>query len=160
MNQKYLTLVSRIRDEITDMRLIVKRIQDGWKCASQSGDDLFLDSVALNLHNFYTALERVFELIAATIDQVKPQGENWHQKLLHQISTEVDRVRPPVISRETSNALDEYRGFRHVVRNIYSFNLSAAKIDPLVKKLPDLFNTIEKELEDFIYFLEIRAKKE
>jgi hypothetical protein len=44
----------------------------------QSGDEFYLDSVALNLHSFYTALERVFELIATTIDQEKPQGENWH----------------------------------------------------------------------------------
>ena len=30
------------------------------------------------------------------------------------------------VSKETRNTLDEYRGFRHIVRNVYSFNLSAA----------------------------------
>lgn len=116
--------------------------------------------MALNLHSFYTALERVFELIAVIIDNAKPQGENWHQELLHQMFTEIELIRPLVISKETSNRLNEYRAFRHVVRNVYSFNISATKIDPLIKKLPDLFNAIRNELEDFICFLEIRAKKE
>lgn len=115
--------------------------------------------MALNLHSFYTALERVFELIAVTIDQTKPQGENWHQELLRQMATEIELVRPIVISRETRNSLDEYRGFRHVVRNVYSFNLSITKVEPLVRKLPNLFEEIESELEVFLNFLETLGSK-
>lgn len=113
-----------------------------------------MDSVALNLHSFYTALERVFELIAVTIEQTKPQGENWHQELLRQMATEIELLRPTVISKETRNRLDEYRGFRHVVRNVYSFNLSIAKVEPLVKELPSLFDDIRNELDIFLAFLE------
>jgi len=158
MNKKFLTLAGRIREEISEIKLIIDRTQGGWERARQSGDEFYLDSVALNLHSFYTALERIFELIAITIDQVKPQGENWHQELLRQMAAEIKLVRPSVISRETRNSLDEYRGFRHVVRNVYSFNLSATKIEPLVKKLPNLFNNIQNELENFLYFLETQGK--
>lgn len=158
MKKKYLTLAGRIRDEVSEMKLIINRIQGGWERARQSGDEFYLDSVALNLHSFYTALERVFELIAITVDQVKPQGENWHQELLRQMSAEIELVRPMVISKETRNILGEYRGFRHVVRNVYSFNLSATKMEPLVRKLPDLFNNIQDEIEAFLCFLEIRSK--
>ena len=59
-------------------------------------------------------LERIFELVAATIDQSKPEGDNWHQALLRQMATEIEFVRPRVVSRESRDALDEYRGFRHV----------------------------------------------
>ncbi len=62
----------------------------------------------------------------------------------------IEFERPAVISEDTTNSLDEYRGFRHVVRNVYSFSLSAIRIEPLVKKLPDLFNTIKNELKDFL----------
>jgi hypothetical protein len=94
--------------------------------------------VALNLHSFYTALERVFELIAANVDQTRPKADNWHQELLRQMAFEIELVRPPVISKEMRNILDEYRGFRHVVRNVYSYHLSQAKMAPLVNKLPEI----------------------
>ena len=159
MNKKYLTLVSRIREELSEIKKAVDRAQTGWERARRTGDEFYLDSVALNLHSFYTALERIFELIAANIDQTRPKGDNWHQELLSQMAAEIELVRPHVISRETKNILDEYRGFRHVVRNVYSFHLSSAKISPLVNKLPKTFNRVKKELEDFLSFLEIRGSE-
>jgi hypothetical protein len=42
------------------------------------------------------------------------------------MTTEILPLRPAVISDETREALDEYRGFRHVVHNVYTF-----KFDPL-----------------------------
>jgi len=159
MNIRYLTLVSRIREELSEIKQAVDRAQTGWERARRTGDEFYLDSVALNLHSFYTALERIFELIAANIDQTRPKGDNWHQELLSQMAAEIELVRPHVISRETKNILDEYRGFRHVVRNVYSFHLSSAKISPLVNKLPKTFNRVKKELEDFLSFLEIRGSE-
>lgn len=153
MNPQYLTLAGRIREELSDIEQIVNRIDSGWERAQQSGDEFYLDGVALNLHSFYTALERIFELIASTVDRIKPQGENWHQELLRQMATEIELVRPAVISRKTRDTLDEYRGFRHVVRNIYSFNLSSSKMEPLVNKLPKLVNEIQTELDHFLNFL-------
>jgi DNA gyrase/topoisomerase IV subunit A len=154
MRRKYLALAGRIRGDISEIEVIVERTQGGWERARQCEDEYYLDSVALNLHSFYTALERVFELIAVTIEQTKPQGENWHQELLRQMATEIELLRPTVISKETRNRLDEYRGFRHVVRNVYSFNLSIAKVEPLVKELPSLFDDIRNELDIFLAFLE------
>lgn len=159
MNKKYLTLCGRIREELSEIKQAVDRTQGGWERAKQTGDEFYLDSVALNLHSFYTALERVFELIAAIVDQTKPQGENWHQELLRQMAVEIELVRPAVISVEIRNTLDEYRGFRHVVRNVYSFHLSNTKIEPLVNKLPNLFKDVKNELEGFLYFLEMRGKE-
>ena len=61
MNKKYLTLVSRIREELSEIKQAVDRAQTGWERARRTGDEFYLDSVALNLHSFYTALERIFE---------------------------------------------------------------------------------------------------
>lgn len=160
MNKEYLTLVSRIREELSEVKKAVERAQAGWERSKRTGDEFYLDSVALNLHSFYTALERIFELIAANVDQSRPKGDNWHQELLRQMATEIELVRPLVISKETRNTLDEYRGFRHVVRNVYSFRLSSTKMAPLVNKLPKTFNRVKNELEDFLSFLETRGKKQ
>ena len=144
--------------DLSEITETIDRIEIGWKHVEQSGNDFYLDSVALNLHSFYTAVEKIFELIATTIDQEKPQGENWHRELLRQMAIEVSLVRPAVISKETRNILDEYRGFRNIVRNVYSLNLSAARIEPLVVNLRDSFNNVERELEDFLSFLDIQRK--
>ena len=62
MSQRLLYLTARIREELVELARIVDRVQEGWQRAQQSEDDLYIDSVALNLHGFYGGLERLFEL--------------------------------------------------------------------------------------------------
>ena len=57
-----------------------------------------------------------------------PQGANWHQLLLQQMTTEVTNIRPAVISQDSCQTLEAYRGLRHVVRNIYAFQLDAERL--------------------------------
>jgi len=154
MNRRYLVLASRVREEMSELTHAVNRIQRAWERFKKTGDDFYLDSVALNLHSFYTAIEKIFEMIADAVDQSKPLGENWHQALLQQMASEIKLIRPPVISKTTRDELDDYRGFRHVVRNVYAFHLSPAKIAPLVESLPELFRRLQVELEGFLEFLE------
>ncbi len=128
MSEHLLKLAERIRNELVDLDRLVEWVQEGWHQAQRSGDDLYLDSVALNLHGFYEGVERLFELIATLVDGAMPQGADWHQVLLQQMVAEVPRVRPPVISEETQAVLDEYRGFRHIVRHVYTFRFNPAKM--------------------------------
>ncbi|GFN24291.1 hypothetical protein [Thermanaeromonas sp. C210] len=159
MKKKYLALAGRIREEIVEIKQAVDRARNGWDRYKLTGDDFYLDSVAFNLHSFYTGLERIFELIAVNVEQSKPEGENWHQELLRQMAVEIELIRPPVISRETRISLDEYRGFRHVVRNVYTFHLSPARIEPLLDNLPRVFDRAKKEMECFLSFLEARGQE-
>ena len=114
--------------------------------------------MALSLHGFYAGLERLFELTATTIDGSLPQDANWHQVLLHQMAVEVSLVRPAVISEETRDALDEYRGFRHIVRHVYTFTFDPVKVRRLVEAVPAVFAQVRLELLAFAGFLEKRAK--
>lgn len=157
MNERLLQLAARIRSEMAELELIVRRIGEGWERARRSNDEYYLDGVALNLHGFYSGLERVFELIAAGVDGNKPQGENWHQALLQQMCREAPRVRPAVLSPETGERLNEYRGFRHVVRNVYTFHFDPAKIQVLVEQAPNVFAQVQGELLAFAAFLEQNA---
>ncbi len=103
MNQQLLRVARRIRDELDEIARVLDRVQAGWHQAQTSSDDLYLDGVALNLHGFYAGLERLFKLIAATVDGTIPQGANWYQMLLEQVSAEIPSVRPAVISEETES---------------------------------------------------------
>lgn len=147
-------LANRIRQELKELEHVLARINEGWRRARRLDDDYYLDGVALNLSGFYSGLERIFVLIAETIDGSLSQGENWHLLLLQQMTDEKPRVRPAVISETVGKRLNEYRGFRHVVRNVYTYRFDPAKVEKLVHSAPDLFDQLKAELSAFASFLE------
>jgi hypothetical protein len=158
VSERLFRLAERVRDELVELERVIQRIQEGWRRARRFSDDFYLDSVALNLHGFYAGLERLFELIATVIDGRKPGGANWHQLLLQQMAAEIPGVRPAVISEKTLEILDEYRGFRHIVRNVYTFKFDPDKMQGLVTKAPGAYTRICAELRAFTDFLEQRAQ--
>jgi len=154
MNVRLKNIADRIRSEIMEIELLVSRVEGAWQHGLSSEDDYYLDSVALNLHGVYSGIERVFEIIATNIDANKPSGENWHQQLLNQMADETPSVRPAVISTEICAQLNEFRGFRHVVRNVYTFKFDPIKIEKLVDQAPSVFFSVKQELLAFADFLE------
>jgi len=154
MNSEVKRLIEQIRRELKDIDRALQRAEEGLVRAKRSSDDYYLDSVALNIHGFYNGLERIFERIAVIIDGQKPAGEHWHQALLEQMNSDIPELRSAVISDTTYAALDEYRGFRHVVRNIYTFNLLPDQLSELVADGPSLFDQVQAELLAFTKFLE------
>jgi hypothetical protein len=152
-------LAVRVRSELKDVARVLRRVEEGWERARRSSDDYYLDGVALNLHGFYGGLERLFERIAVMVDDARPVGENWHQILLQQMAQEVPGVRPAVISESTRAKLDAYRSFRHVARNIYTFNLDPTKLGQLVAEAPACFAQVRAELSAFADLLERQASR-
>lgn len=147
-------LSARILAELKELSALVERIEQGWERSKLKNDDYYLDGVALNLHGFYSGLERIFEKIASTIDGTVPSAANWHQELLNQISIEIPGVRPVVISSELKDLLEDYRGFRHVVRNVYTYQLNPEKMEHLVIKIRQVFEKSNAELSGFARFLQ------
>lgn len=147
-------LAGRILAELQELSILVQRAEQGWAKARESRDDFFLDGVALNLHGFYSGLERIFERIASAVDEAVPGGANWHQELLSQMAIEIPGVRPAVLSAGLKEELEAYRGFRHIVRNVYAYHLRPEKMAPLVEKLPVVFASAEKQIVAFAEFLQ------
>jgi len=156
VSERYLVLAARIRQELEALEKVDTRAKRALALAHKYPDDedLYLDAVALNLHDFYTGLERVFYQIAATLDEAVPESRDWHQKLLRQMAKERPQIRPAVISEETRESLDEYLRFRHVVRNIYAFEFDSERLGRLVQGLDFVLPRIHKELQAFAQFLE------
>jgi len=163
VNKVHEELIERIRGEVPDLDRLVNRALHAWSRAQISPDEeeIYVDSLALNLHGFYSGLERLFELIARHLDQHIPDGEMWHRHLLKQMAQDRPKVRPAVICHDTVVALDQLRRFRHLVRNVYTFNLAPDKIKPLITNLESLWNQVKAELLAFADFLEeaIRTEK-
>jgi len=154
MSDRGKILSLRILREVGDIQVVVKRAIDGFERAERNQDDLYLDAVALNLHTFYSAIERIFEKIANEIDESVPGGANWHRELLDQMILEIDGIRPAVLSIDLKEELEDYRGLRHVVRNVYTFHLNPEKLADLVAKLPGVMSKFEVQLTGFARFLQ------
>jgi hypothetical protein len=151
---EYAALAGRIRQTLLDLDRVVTRAERLYTQSQQSGDDGYLDGVALNLHGFYAGVERIFEDIARTVDRAVPTGPEWHRDLLLQMANELVALRPAVITTEARFCLEDYRGFRHVVRNVYTFSLRPARIAELTESLHPCFQSIRTSLLAFAEFLD------
>jgi len=88
-------LCERIRGEVPELERAVDRALGAWAHAQQTPDEYaYLDSVALNLHAFYSGVERLFELIARHVDRTLPSGDTWHRDLLYQMAGDLPETRP------------------------------------------------------------------
>ncbi len=154
MSNDLVRLAKRIRGEFDELEIVLLRVKESWERYQQSLDNYYLDSVSLNLHGLYNGLERVFELIATIVDELKPDGENWHQALLLQMTDDKPPLRPAVLSSTTYTKLDEYRGFRHIVRNVYTYKFDPERVKKLVDEAPNLYSQVRVELFAFADFLE------
>jgi len=156
MIENYRVLAERIRFELSNLEQVIirgERAMNAYQNTSEN-QDLFLDSVALSLHDLYTGLELVFSKIATVVDGNMPTGREWHRDLLIQMSLDIAKTRPKVISMATVENLDEYRRFRHVVRNVYSFNLDVKRLEPLIERSRGIFAELQKELLGFADLLD------
>ncbi len=147
-------VAKRIRDELAEEKVVLAHVERDWLRFVETGDDAYLKATAYDLHGFYGGLERIFEAVATTIDGSGPGGESWHRDLLQQMGREIQGVRPALFSEEAVSIMDEFRRFRHRIRNIYSFNLVPERIKALVEKLPRLSDEVNTSLQDFAQFLD------
>lgn len=160
MTEAYRALAGRIRHDLDDVRAMAERARAIWSRYQETGDAYYVDAAALNLHDVYVGLERLFEEIAREVDRSVPDGPHWHRALLDQMASSITDIRPPVISGEVRRQLGPYRGFRHVVRNVYAVELDPDQIEPLLRRLPTMSTTIIDELEAFADTLEHIAEGE
>jgi hypothetical protein len=151
---EYRSLAGRIREYLVELNQVVERAVSFAATANKTGEEAYWDAVALNLHSYYSGVERIFEDIARTIDRTLPESADWHQRLLVQMSIEIPGVRPAVLDRNTRMSLDEFRAFRHVVRNVYAFNFRPNRLQELVQDLSSSFGAVQNQLTIFIQFLE------
>jgi hypothetical protein len=160
VNGRCAALAGRIKEFLIELERVVSRAEALRDKALHSGDDGYWDGVALNLHGFYVGVERILEDIARVMEESVPAGPDWHQDLLLQMSAEMSGIRPSVIRRNTRHCLDEYRAFRHVVRNVYAFNLHPPRLQELVAGLRACFEAVSYDLTDFAAFLELLARSD
>ncbi|MDQ7826330.1 MAG: hypothetical protein RDV48_26240 [Candidatus Eremiobacteraeota bacterium] len=149
-------LISEIRDELGSLQALVSDIKavNSEIPDSEHLKNIYKESLTLKLHNFYTGCERIFRRIADDINSGVPKSLDWHKRLLKIMSLDIEGKRPAVISKETESRLEEFLAFRHVVRNMYGFEIRYDRLRFLVEETQGTFEMVKEDMEAFIGFLE------
>jgi uncharacterized protein YutE (UPF0331/DUF86 family) len=90
-------------------------------------------AVAYVLHNVYCALENAFEQISRTFENHITDPAQWHRELLAKMFLDIPTVRPAVLPTGLRGFLNDLRGFRHLFRHSYDFQLDPEKLNRLVR---------------------------
>lgn len=147
-------LASDLELELSKLAKLEKDIHDTKQKSDQNPQfsNLFYESIALKFHNFYTGCERIFSLISIELNGGVPKSADWHRRLLERM-TLAQSERRAVISPETAERLNEFLEFRHVVRNIYGFELKMDRVDLLLAQYPTAWSGVEAEMSTFVDWL-------
>lgn len=150
---RYAVLIGQIERELGSLQQLVSQTEGLMQKVKATGDTDYLGTIALNLHGFYSGAERIFRDIATDLDGSLPSSSDWHRRLLRQMAANVLDIRPAVLNGPTLKALNELCAFRHVVRNIYSFDLVPEKVETLAANLPEVYALLSTDLDEFTQFL-------
>ncbi|MBI4687711.1 MAG: hypothetical protein HY756_08000 [Nitrospirae bacterium] len=148
-------LIAELQDELELLGHLAADIEDVNKCKpkSQRAKAVYEESLALKLHNFYTGCERIFQKIADDINGGVPSSFDWHKRLLKSMSLEIENIRPAVISKSTLRMLEDFLAFRHVIRNIYGFEIDTERLQALINNMQGAYLMFKKDIDKFIVFL-------
>jgi hypothetical protein len=97
--------------------------------------------------------------LADDIDRYIPTGESAHQDLLDQMSSAIDGKRPALLDTELYGLLVELKGFRHVVRHRYGFDLDLSKVDENLARIRAAFPAFVKAVSDLERVMTASASK-
>jgi len=159
----YEVLQGRIREELDNIRRLEDELVQGGflpEDARQAvpslaaSDSLALRSIGSILHDFYSAAENVFKVIARDVDDSLPSHMDWHRSLLTQMSMPLNTRRPRVLREETVEAMDEFRAFRHVFRNVYGFALDPERLHLLLRRFRKAADRLERDVYEFMGAME------
>jgi len=136
--------------EIANLDSLCREMDELLSGGVDKKSSLEVRAAASILHDFYCGIEKIFERVALTMDKSIPSGLNWHTDLLLRMGDPVEGIRNNVISGKLKENLKEYLRFRHLFRHIYGFELKWERIKPLCLALNGIFDSLKREIEEFL----------
>jgi hypothetical protein len=156
---EYIALKARIEYELRNIDLIEKALEkEGLfpKPVSSRISGLDIDSdiarraIGSYLHDYYSAVEKIASHVCRATGEGMPKGDDWHHQLIFNMTLELNGLRPRLFSIELLNLLNEFRGFRHVFRNVYGINIDSKKEIALLRKLFKTSKLLRRDIAVYI----------
>jgi len=152
MRHNFELLKADILNELEKLKVIRKEL-------GLVADKLMLDSeqvaaydraaIGYFLHNFYNGCENIFRSIAKFFENdLAP--DSWHADLLKRMKLSIPGFRPAVIDDELYVILNDFRGFRHIFRHSYVFELNWERERAVALQLEKTSRMLTLQIEKFL----------
>lgn len=106
------------------------------------------------LHRFYNGCENISRAIARFFGN-DLGADSWHADLLRRVTLEVEGYRPAVIDSALFQVLNDFRGFRHVFRNNYGFELDWERERLVARRFQQALTELRVQVRVFLERLEV-----
>ncbi len=150
-------LIADIKKDLEAVDNLTEKIQNnGKEIINKTGpvEEKQIMLLAAYLHHFYTGIEAIIERVAGEIDGGTGKRGDYHRELLRSMTLEIEGIRPPVITDDLAEELDDYRKFRHLFRHAYAGEMRWKKMSHLVENAGVVAARFEASMKKFIGFLE------
>lgn len=151
-------LVDSIKDDLVSLQGIRDKIFDLRGQLQRESNYAIKMALALTIHNFYNCIENIFGSIAREFGN-EIEGGMWHVDLLKSMKLERNGIRPAVIDQKIYNFLNELRGFRHIVRHSYSYELDERRMFLITDDIASYFDRLIEKINKFIDFVNEEINK-
>lgn len=158
MSESLLQLADELTAALAEFAKVQQIIREANERIGDPPPDTF-EMYALGgiLHDLYHGMKGICLRAVKQIDQQEPIGSSWHRDLIDSVSHPVPNLRPAIISQETAELLEQYRGFRHRFRHNYGYELSWLKLAPLWRDAHAMIEKFIRDVEQFIAFLRMMS---
>ena len=92
------------------------------------------------LGQFYMGVENVLKRLSKYHGVALPEGAKWHADLLSRFGGAGHEGLPSLLDDALADGLDAFRGFRHVTRATYGFDLDWTRMTTGIEALPPVFD--------------------
>jgi hypothetical protein len=110
-------------------------------------------AIGYYLHSFYNGCEALFTSVARFFEN-DLSNESWHKDVLRRMTYEVKGYRPAVIDQELYRLLNDFRGFRHVFRHSYTFELDWERERLVALKFEQASSLVAEQVSAFLVKLD------
>ena len=145
-------LKADVRDELRKIAQLREDFVQTEPLLSKDASDVpFYDRAAVGyyLHSFYNGCENIFRAVARFFEN-DLTADSWHADLLKRMRLEINGYRPAVIDDELYSLLNDFRGFRHVFRHAYTFELDWERERLVASRLTRTADLLERQVGTFL----------
>lgn len=146
--EKLIVLEADLRAQQKQIEKVYRKIASRKQASAK--DLIAFESLAYQLHNLYSAFEDLFRIVANHFENHISEQTGWHKELLKRMATDIRGIRPAFISSQVHELLEDLRGFRHVFRHAYLYELDPEKVKLVYKKALALKKIYPEAIKRFL----------
>lgn len=115
-----------------------------------------VESEAYQLHNLYSAIEDLLQMVAGAFENSITDLSSWHSQLIDRMTLDVEGMRPALLADDTARLLHELRAFRHFFRHAYVTPLEYDRVQKVLGYAHKVRPLLKRDVQAFLVALEAK----